>query len=119
MIAAGNFGTATILVYRCGEGSVGRDASRGTVMPDYGFESDASYFDLVARQSKDPADQDQLRKVADIYRGLAKNGVPGRSALFTRSRADLWRDRAEECRTLSDQFKNHACRKQLNRLAEA
>jgi hypothetical protein len=88
-------------------------------MPDYGFESDAAFFDLVARQSKDPADQNQLRKVADIYRGLAKNGVPGCSPLFTKSRAELWRDRAEECRTLSDQFKNQACREQLKRLAEA
>src|SRR5262245_13828009 len=88
-------------------------------MSDYGFGSDAAYFDLVARQSKDPADQDQLRKVADIYRGLARNGVPGRSPPFTKSRADLWRDRAEECRALSDQFKNQACREQLKRLAEA
>jgi hypothetical protein len=88
-------------------------------MSDYGFQSDAAYFDLVARQSKDPADQDQLRRVADIYREMAKNGVPGRSPLFAKSRAELWRDRAEECRTLSDQFKNEACRIQLNRLAEA
>jgi len=35
-----------------------------------------------------------------------------------KSRADLWRDRAEQCRTLSDQFTNWSCREQLNRLAE-
>jgi len=87
-------------------------------MSDRAFESDAAYFDLVARLSKDPTDQIELRKVAEVYRSLAKHGLPGRSPLYMKSRADLWRDRAEECRTLSDQFTNWSCREQLNRLAE-
>ena len=70
-------------------------------MSDRAFESDAAYFDLVARLSKDPADQAELRKVAEVYRSLAKHGLPGRSPLFMKSRADLWRDRAEECRAIA------------------
>src|SRR5262249_61994213 len=87
-------------------------------MSDRAFESDAAYFDLVARLAKDPTDQIELRKVAEVYRSLAKRGLPGRSPLFMKSRADLWRDRAGEGRTPSGQFTHWSCRGQTNRPAE-
>jgi hypothetical protein len=35
------------------------------------------------------------------------------------TRAQRWRARAEECRTLADYFTNPTCREQLTRLAES
>lgn len=83
-------------------------------MTDRGFESDATYFDIVADQSKDAAERRHLREVAKKYRSLSKNG---KAALF-RSRREHWQHRAEECRTLADQFQNEACRSHLQRLAD-
>src|SRR5262245_13760118 len=79
-----------------------------------GFESDAAYFEIVAHQSSNAADRKELRKVASTYRSLANRRVRP----SWQSRQDHWRKRAEECRTLSEQFKNEACRAQLVRLAE-
>jgi hypothetical protein len=83
-------------------------------MTDRGFESDAAYFDIVARDARDPADRRYLREVAKKYRSLSKNG----GASVTRSRREHWRHRAEECRTLAEQFTNATCRTQLQRLAD-
>jgi hypothetical protein len=82
-------------------------------MLDRGFESDAAYFDIVASQSKNPSDRRHLREVAKKYRSLSKNG-----GTVIRSRREHWQNRAEECRTLADQFSNDACRTQLQRLAD-
>ena len=83
-------------------------------MTDRGFESDAAYFDIVASQAKDADERRHLREVAKKYRSLSKNG----SASLIRSRREHWQHRAEECRTLADQFSNAICRTQLQRLAD-
>jgi len=88
-------------------------------MPDSGFETGTAFFDLVARQSKDPGDQNHLFKVPDIYRDLATSKPPGQCLLFAKARGSLRRDRASECRTLLDRFENPACRERLNPVAEA
>ena len=84
-------------------------------MLDRGFESDAAYFDIVARQAADPADRRHLREVAKTYRSLSRNGDPQHVA---RSRKEHWQKRAEECRTLADRFNNPTCCAQLRRLAD-
>jgi hypothetical protein len=85
-------------------------------MVDRGFASDAAYFDVVAYHTKDPADQQQLREVADAYRSLAARAElePLPSGF---SRADHWRQRAERCRILYNEFTSAVCRQQLLRLA--
>jgi|SRR5215510_5579840 len=82
-------------------------------MSDPGFESDACYFDLVARQTLSVEDQKELRAIAATYRALA------RSAAFPPSTPqEHWAKRAEECRILCETFKTEMCRTQLTRLAE-
>ena len=83
-------------------------------MVDRGFASDAAYFDVVAYHTKDLADQEQLREVAAAYRSLA---LSAELPPIGFSRAEHWRQRAERCRILSDQFKSAICREQLLRLA--
>jgi hypothetical protein len=83
-------------------------------MVDRGFDSDAAFFDIVAGQSANPTDRSALKEVAKTYRSLSKNVSP--KPLL--SRREHWAQRAEECRTLADQFCNPACRAQLRRLAE-
>lgn len=83
-------------------------------MPHNGFESDAAFFDVVAAQARDAVDREELRQVASTYRSLAQlNRSPA-----AQSRRDHWRKRAEECRTLAEQFRNRTCRAQLTRLAD-
>ena len=82
-------------------------------MRNHAFESDGTFFDIVAQRVTDPADRKQLEKLAATYRSLAKREKP-----FPLSRYEFWQRRAEECRTLVDQFKNETCRAQLERLAE-
>jgi hypothetical protein len=77
-----------------------------------GFDCDAAYFDLAAANAKDKQDRKDLRKVAVTYRTLAKNHTT------FGTRREHWIKRAEECRTLADQFQNEACRIQLIRLAD-
>jgi hypothetical protein len=86
-------------------------------MGDRGFESDAAFFDLVARSATDPVDRDQLRQVADKYRALAQQESEFSSKTHI-SRADYWRHRARECRALAKQFTSTKCREQLKRLAD-
>jgi len=83
-------------------------------MVDRGFDSDAVFFDIVASQSKDLVDRRALKEVAKAYRSLSKSALP--QPILTRR--EHWAHRAEECRTLADQFRNPACRTQLRRLAE-
>lgn len=77
-----------------------------------GFECDAAYFDLIAANTADKQDRKNFRRVAATYRALAKETT----TLGTRR--DHWAKRAEECRTLADQFQNETCRAQLYRLAD-
>ena len=84
-------------------------------MVDRGYKSDADYFDLVAKQAKKDEDRTQLVKLADAYRALARTEIP---LPFGSTRAEFWRKRGEECRTLAETFQHPACREQLGRLAE-
>src|SRR4051812_30911332 len=83
-------------------------------MAEPAFEGDAAFFDVVAQSTDNREHARQLRQVAEKYRTLARNGHSLR-----RSRREYWLDRAEECRTLSDQFQSPVCREQLARLAES
>jgi hypothetical protein len=80
-------------------------------MPSNGYGSDAAYFDLLARQSKNDESRRSFRAVAGVYRSL-----PGTPA--ARTFQQNWQSRAEKCRMLAGQFENPECRKQLLRLAE-
>src|SRR5262245_11397135 len=81
-----------------------------------GFEGDAAFFDIMSKSATDKTDRIELTKVVNTYRKLAKNSpFPTKE----RTRADGWRMRAEECRTLAEQFKNPQCQAQLQRLAAA
>src|SRR5262249_51448502 len=84
-------------------------------MTDRGFESDAVFFEIAAQHCVSAADQTELRNVAQTYRTLS---TVARSAQG-KSRRELWQDRAEECRVLSEQFTSQVCREQLHRLAQA
>jgi hypothetical protein len=91
-----------------------------------GFASSAVYFERLAHKETRDADRRQrLLEVAGFYRALAgiipsmpekykNNGV---GLPFTR--AERWRARAEECRTLADCFTDPICRGQLTRLAQS
>ena len=82
-------------------------------MEDIGFRGDAAFFDIMANQAIAETDRLELRKVADTYRQLARLN----SVVPCRTRAEGWRFRAEECRTLAEQFTNAQCQAQLQRLA--
>lgn len=85
------------------------------ILPDRGFMADAEYFSVVAHNARTPAERINLLAVSREYRRLANLGQP----YITEARADLWRKRAEECRTLAETFKTPACIEQLTRLANA
>lgn len=92
-------------------------SERRVSIMDRGFEGDAAFFDIVAEQATDAADRKELHRVADTYRSFSASfEMPPK---FNRTRADGWRFRAEECRTLAEQFVNETCRQQLERLAAA
>jgi len=84
-------------------------------MPDRGFESDAAFFEVAAQHCANAADQSDLRNVAQAYRALSIVACAGDG----KSRRELWRDRAEQCRVLCEQFTSTICRQQLQRLAQA
>lgn len=75
------------------------------------FQSDAAFFELIAREAASAEDRKHYRKIAATYRALSKEETTGET------RHDHWHKRAEECRTLADQFQHEACRAQLLRLA--
>jgi len=79
------------------------------------FEGEAAFFDYVADKASNPADQAELHRLADEYRILDRRAdlLPAHKL----SRTDAMRSRAEECRTLAEQFRNLECRKYLEGLA--
>lgn len=81
---------------------------------DRGFESDATFFEIVAGQSRNSSDRRELLEVAKTYRALSK----GATKQPFKARRDHWAARAEECRTLAEQFRNPVCQAQLQRLAD-
>lgn len=85
-----------------------------TTMSYLDFESDALYFEILAREQTDAAARNELGNVAFAYRAFAKT----HGGWFSGRREEHWRKRAEECRTLADQFRSETCRDRLLRLAE-
>jgi hypothetical protein len=77
-----------------------------------GSTSDAAYFDLIARQSANACDREELRRIADAFRRAAVN-----SSMRQLSRGKSWQRRADQCRAFSRGCLNEVCRKKLERLA--
>src|SRR5262245_25242122 len=86
-----------------------------------GFAATASYFEDRARSARDPDSQALFREVADFYRKLAHIAPgfpPGFASNKVYSRADRWRQHAEECRAMADHFTDPKPREQMRRLAD-
>src|SRR5262249_8595340 len=90
-----------------------------------GFAGTAGYFESLARrETRDQERRQRLTEVAGFYRSLARiiPGLPtayeSNSATLPVTRAERWKARAEECRTLADCFTDPICRGQLTRLAQ-
>jgi hypothetical protein len=73
-----------------------------------GFQKEAAFFDLLAAQATDPLVRQRLLQVSDHYRPLPHEEFSG--DLSNRAH---WAFRAEECRTLAEQFRTPDCREQL------
>jgi hypothetical protein len=91
--------------------------------PDPSFASTAGYFEKRAERARDDNERRRLLEVAAFYRSLAEV-VPGLPPGFRLNgttppnlRVQRWQARAEECRTLAEQFNDPRCRQQLVRLA--
>ena len=91
-----------------------------------GFASTAVYFERLAQKEVRDYDRRQrLLEVAHFYRSLA-GIIPSMPDGYKVSdgvglpvtRAQRWRARAEECRTLADSFTDQTCREQLRGLAQ-
>ena len=80
------------------------------------FEGEAAFFDHIADRALNPADQTELHRVADQYRSL--DTLAHQLPPHKLSRSDALRFRAEECRTLAENFRNPECRKYLAGLAK-
>jgi hypothetical protein len=84
------------------------------------------YFEWLAqRETRDYDRRQRLLEVAGFYRSLAGiiPAMPKRckinGATLPETRAERWKARAEECRTLADCFTDPFCRGQLTRLAQS
>jgi len=93
-------------------------------LPRPGFKSTAVHFEWLAqKETRDDDRRRRLLEVAGFYRSLAGiiPAMPTRykinGAAFPVTRAERWKARAEECRTLADCFTDPICREQLTRLA--
>src|SRR5262245_40245229 len=98
--------------------------SNDDTLPRPGFKSTAVYFEWLAqRETRDDDRRQRLSEVARFYRSLAGiiPAMPTRckinGAAFPVTRAERWRARAEECRTLADCLADPICREQLTQLA--
>ena len=85
----------------------------------------SDYFERLAqKEARDPDRRQRLLEVAGFYRSLARiipsipTGYKGNGAALPVTRAERWKARAEECRTLADCFTDPICRGQLTRLAQ-
>jgi hypothetical protein len=81
------------------------------------FATAAAYFEALAEKTRNDDDRrHRLLEVAAFYRSLARIIPEGAVAPF--GRAERWKARAEECRTLADSFTDPTCRRQLTELAQ-
>ena len=95
-------------------------------LPRPGFKSTAVYFEWLAeKETRDNDRRQRLLEVARFYRSLAGiiPAMPTRCKInnvaLPVTRAERWKARAEECRTLADCFTDSFCRGQLTRLAQS
>jgi len=95
-------------------------------LPRPGFKSTALYFEWLAqKENRDYDRRQRLLEVARFYRSLAgiipamPTGCKINNVGLSLTRAERWRARAEECRTLADCFTDPICRGQLTRLAQS
>jgi len=94
-------------------------------LPRPGFKSTAVYFEWLAqKETRDDDRRQRLLEVARFYRSLAGiiPAMPTRCKIngvaLPVTRAERWKARAEECRTLADCFSDPICRGQLTALAQ-
>jgi hypothetical protein len=90
-----------------------------------GFATTAAYFERLARkENRDQERRQRLMEGVGFYRSLARiipsvpTGYESNSTTLPLTRAERWKARAEECRTLADCFTDPICRGQLMRLAQ-
>jgi hypothetical protein len=95
-------------------------------LPRPGFKSTAVYFERLAqKEARDDDRRQRLLEVAGFYCSLAQiipgipTGYKGNSTALRVTRAERWKARAEECRTLADCFTDPICRGQLTPLAQS
>ena len=88
-----------------------------------GFASTAAYFERLADKARDDDQRQRWLEAAGFYRSLA-GILPARPTSYKHNgggpplnRAERWRARAEECRSLADCFTDATCRRQLIELA--
>jgi hypothetical protein len=88
-----------------------------------GFASTAAHFELLADKARDEDQRQRWLEVAGFYRSLAQiipampNDYKHNGQVPPLTRAERWRARAEECRSLADCFTDPTCRRQLIDLA--
>jgi hypothetical protein len=95
-------------------------------LPRPGFKSTAVYFEWLAqKENRDYDRRQRLLEVARFYRSLAgiipamPTGCKINNVGLSLTRAERWRARAEECRTLADSVTDPTCREQLGQLAQS
>ena len=88
-------------------------------------EAETAFEWLAQKEARDPDRRQRLLEVAGFYRSLAGiiPAMPTRCKInnvaLPVTRAERWKARAEECRTLADCFTDSFCRGQLTRLAQS
>ena len=85
-----------------------------------GFKETARYFENRARRARNEADQEHHLNAARFYRDLASITPalpPGYVPPKVVNRADRYRNRAEECRTIAAALIDAHCKRQLADLA--
>lgn len=84
-----------------------------------GFKDTAEYFQVRGQRSRDYDQRRHFLDEARFYRALA-NIVPGLPAMYKSPSltCNRWRDRAEECRTMAEAFRDPDCRRRLFDLAD-
>jgi len=106
------------------EPRTGADFKRTSPPERPGFASTAAYFKSLADRARHDDQRQRLLEVAGFYRSLA-GFIPAMPSNYKHNgrvppitRAERWRARAEECRSLADCFTDQTCRRQLTELAE-
>jgi hypothetical protein len=90
-----------------------------------GLRAPLSISRLAQKEKHDPDRRQRLLEVAAFYRSLAgiipgvPTGYKDNGVGLPLTRAERWKARAEECRTLADRLTDPTCRGQLTQLAQS